>query len=139
MSDLKIKESRTFKADKSELDNLFEYSSQLLEILGFNNRDIIMINTALEEVFVNVCQYAYDGSGSVEVSLSNDRKKVTFVFKDSGKPFNPLEKADPNITASSEEREIGGLGIFMVKKIMDNVKYVYKDGYNILTLEKNRK
>ncbi len=139
MSDVKIMEKRIFKADKSELDNLFEYSSQLLEILGFNNRDIIMINTALEEVFVNVCQYAYDGTGTVEVSLSNDKQKVTFVFKDSGKPFNPLEKADPNITVSSEEREVGGLGIFMVKKIMDHVFYEYKDGFNCLTLEKNRK
>ena len=139
MCDVKIMESRIFKADKKELDNLFEYSSQLLKILGFNNRDIIMINTALEEVFVNVCQYAYEGTGTVEVSLSNDRTKVIFVFKDSGKPFNPLEKADPNITATSEEREVGGLGIFMVKKIMDNVFYEYKDGFNCLTLEKNRK
>ena len=139
MCDVKIMESRIFKADKKELDNLFEYSSQLLEILGFNNRDIIMINTALEEVFVNVCQYAYEGTGTVEVSLSNDRTKVIFVFKDSGKPFNPLLKSDPNITATSEEREVGGLGIFMVKKIMDNVFYEYKDGFNCLTLEKNRK
>ncbi len=139
MSDVKIMESRIFKADKKELDNLFEYSSKLLGILGFNNRDIIMINTALEEVFVNVCQYAYEGTGTVEVSLSNDRTKVIFVFKDSGKPFNPLLKSDPNITATSEEREVGGLGIFMVKKIMDNVFYEYKDGFNCLTLEKNRK
>ena len=139
MSDVKVMESRVFKADKKELDNLFEYSSKLLVILGFNNRDIIMINTALEEVFVNVCQYAYEGTGTVEVSLSNDKSKVIFVFKDNGKPFNPLEKADPNITATSEEREVGGLGIFMVKKIMDNVSYEYKDGFNCLTLEKNRK
>ena len=139
MNDVKILESRIFKADKKELDNLFEYSSKLLALLDFNNRDIIMINTALEEVFVNVCSYAYDGSGTVEVSLSSDMQKVTFVFKDSGKPFNPLDREDPNINASSEEREIGGLGIFMVKKIMDHVFYEYKDGFNVLKLEKNRK
>lgn len=138
MNNIKILESRIFVADVKELDNLFEYSSRLLKILDFSSRDITMINTALEEVFVNVAKYAYDEKGTVEVSLSNDKSKVIFVFRDSGKPFNPLEKADPNINASSDEREIGGLGIFMVKKIMDEVHYEYKDNKNVLTLIKKR-
>ena len=133
-----LMESRIFKADVKELDNLFEYSSTLLEVLDFSKRDIIMINTALEEVFVNVAKYAYDTGGEVEVSLSNDKNKVTFVFRDSGKPFNPLTKEDPNINASSEEREVGGLGIYMVKNIMDNTHYESKDGHNVLTLVKYR-
>ena len=133
-----LMESRIFKADVKELDNLFEYSSSLLKVLGFEKRDVIMINTALEEVFVNVAKYAYEGSGEVEVSLSNDNKKVTFIFRDSGKPFNPLTKEDPNITATSEEREVGGLGIYMVKNIMDETLYEYKDGHNVLTLVKYR-
>lgn len=133
-----LMESRIFKADVKELDNLFEYSSTLLEVLGFKKRDIIMINTALEEVFVNVAKYAYEDTGEVEVTLSNDKNKVTFTFRDSGKPFNPLEKEDPNITAGSEEREIGGLGIYMVKNIMDETFYEYKDNHNILTLVKYR-
>ena len=131
-------ESRTFKADVSELDNLFAYSSTLLNLLNFTRKEIIMINTALEEVFVNVAKYAFDGEGYVEVSLSNDKNNVIFIFKDKGKKFNPLERKDPNINASSDEREIGGLGIFMVKNIMDEVKYSYEDGYNILTLIKKR-
>lgn len=139
MNKVQILESKIFAADVKELDNLFEYSTRLLRILDFSNRDITMINTALEEVFVNVAKYAYDDNGTVEVSLTNDKKKVIFVFKDSGKPFNPLEKADPDINASSDEREIGGLGIFMVKKIMDEVSYEYKDNHNILTLVKMRK
>lgn len=139
VKDIKITESKVFVADVKELDNLFEYSSSLLRLLNFTNRDITLINTALEEVFVNVANYAYEEKGTVEVSLSNDKNKVIFVFKDSGKEFNPLSKEDPNITASSEEREVGGLGIFMVKRIMDEVYYEYKDGYNILTLIKNRK
>ena len=133
-----LMESRIFKADVKELDNLFDYSSTLLEVLDFTKRDIIMINTALEEVFVNVAKYAYEGDGEVEVTLSNDKNKVTFVFRDSGKPFNPLEKEDPNITASSEEREVGGLGIYMVKNIMDETTYEYKDNHNVLTLVKYR-
>ena len=138
MNNIKILESRIFVADVKELDNLFEYSSRLLKILDFSSRDITMINTALEEVFVNVAKYAYDEKGTVEVSLSNDKSKVIFVFRDSGKPFNPLEKADPNINASSDEREIGGLGIFMVKKSMDVIEYEYKDNKNVLTLIKKR-
>ena len=132
-------ECRIFKADVSELDNLFEYSSSLLTILEFTAREITLINTALEEVFVNVAKYAYEGAGFVEVTLSNDRNSVKFVFKDSGRQFNPLEKKDPNITASSDEREVGGLGIFMVKKIMDTVTYEYVNNQNVLTLIKNRK
>jgi sigma-B regulation protein RsbU (phosphoserine phosphatase) len=134
-----LMESKIFKADVKELDSLFEYSSTLLEVLDFSKRDIIMINTALEEVFVNVAKYAYEKGGEVEVTLSNDKNKVTFVFRDSGKPFNPLEKEDPNITASSEEREVGGLGIYMVKNIMDETTYEYKDHHNVLTLVKYRK
>ena len=132
-------ESRIFKADVAELDNLFEYSSKLLKILEFSYKEITLINTALEEIFVNVAKYAYDDAGFVEVTLSNDKSSVKFVFRDSGKPFNPLDKQDPNITASSDEREIGGLGIYMVKQIMDSVAYEYVNNQNVLTLIKNRK
>ena len=134
--DISMTESRVFDADVKELDNLFEYTSSLLRMLDFSNRDIIMINTAIEEVFVNVAKYAYDKNGTVEVTLSKCKNRVSFVFKDSGKPFNPLEREDPNINASSSEREIGGLGIYMVKKIMDEVSYEYVNNQNVLTLIK---
>ena len=134
-----MSESRVFKADVKELDNLFEYSSKLLNQLDFSSRDVIMINTALEEIFVNVAHYAYDNEGTVEITLSRANNKVSFVFKDNGKPFNPLERKDPNITASSDEREIGGLGIYMVKKIMDEVHYEYTNSQNVLTLIKYKK
>ena len=138
-SESTITESRIFNADLKELDNLFDYSSNLLERIGFSPRDIKMINTALEEIFVNVANYAYEDKGYVEVTLSKEKDKVTFVFKDNGKPFNPLDNVEPNIDAPAEEREIGGLGIFMVKKIMDEVKYDYLDNKNILTLVKYKK
>ena len=134
-----ITSSRVFKADTRELHNLFNYSSSLLEILNFSKRDITMINTALEEVFVNVAKYAYKGEGAVEVSLSNEKDSVRFVFRDAGKQFNPLDWPDPKITADSDERDIGGLGIYMAKNIMDEVLYEYVDGCNVLTLVKNRK
>ena len=133
-----IASSRIFKADTRELNNLFNYSSSLLEILNFSKRDIIMINTALEEVFVNVSKYAYKGDGAVEISLANDNDSIRVVFRDAGKPFNPLDKPDPKITANSDEREVGGLGIYMAKNIMDEVLYEYVDGHNVLTLIKHR-
>jgi len=134
-------EKRIFKADTKELDNLFEYSSQILKTLLFSSHDIIMINTALEEIFVNVAHYAYenhDDNAVVEVYLDNDQKKVVFIFRDSGTPFNPLEKEDPNITMNSQDREIGGLGIYMVKNIMDETTYEYINHHNVLTLVKYR-
>lgn len=139
VKEIELVEKKLFKASKDELNNLFEYSSTLLRTLNFNSKEIIMINTALEEVFVNVSNYAYEDGGNVEISLSNDLTKAVFVFTDEGKKFNPLENDDPDISLGSNEREIGGLGIFMVKKIMDKVEYEYKDGKNILTLTKNRK
>ena len=135
-NDITMTESRIFNADVKELNNLFDYTSSLLKMLEFSNRDIIMINTALEEVFVNVANYAYEVKGTVEVTLSKCRNRVSFIFKDNGKPFNPLTREDPNINASSSEREIGGLGIYMVKKIMDEVTYDYLNGQNVLTLVK---
>ena len=138
-NDLYVTESKIFNADVKELDNLREYSTSVLEILEFSNKDITMINTALEEIFVNVANYAYVDKGTIEITLSRYQNKVTFVFKDNGKPFNPLDRKDPNITASSEEREIGGLGIFMVKKIMDEVIYEYVNNQNVLTLIKYKR
>ena len=97
------------------------------------------ITVALEEVFVNVAHYAYpNGSGDVSFARDFDsvRRRMTVQMTDSGIPFDPLAKPDPDITLSAEERQIGGLGIFMMKMTMDDVSYVYKDGQNILTMKK---
>ncbi|MCR5654168.1 MAG: ATP-binding protein [Lachnospiraceae bacterium] len=94
---------------------------------------------AAEEVYVNIAHYAYGGKpgmAKVEIDVTPDPKKCRLVFKDQGTPYNPLEKQDPDITLDVDERAIGGLGIYMVKEIMDDVTYEYKDGYNILTIEK---
>ena len=94
---------------------------------------------AIEEVFVNVAHYAYGGGeGSVEfnISFEKETRKVVFQMIDSGVQFDPLKKADPDITLSAEERNIGGLGIFITKKTMDQVAYTYENGKNILTMIK---
>ncbi len=99
-----------------------------------------MMLIAVEEIFVNIAHYAYGGKSGeavVNLDIKQDPMSCTVVFMDHGIPYNPLEKADPDITLSAEERDIGGLGIFMVKQSMDRVEYRYENGYNILTLEKN--
>ena len=98
-----------------------------------------MINTALEEIFVNVASYAYENQGTIELALSKHLDKVVITIKDNGVPFNPLEKADPDINLDGVDREIGGLGIFMVKKIMDDVSYEYVNNQNVLTLVKYKR
>jgi anti-sigma regulatory factor (Ser/Thr protein kinase) len=88
----------------------------------------------VEEIFVNIAHYAYTPeTGSVTIRMSV-QENIVIEFEDSGKPYNPLEKEDPDIKASAEEREVGGLGIFMVKKIMDKVEYRREGNKNILTI-----
>lgn len=94
---------------------------------------------AVEEIFVNIAHYAYGGkSGEAVINLDivPNPKSCKITFCDQGIPYNPLEKNDPDVTLSAEEREIGGLGIFMVKQSMDSVEYRYENGCNILTIEK---
>ena len=95
------------------------------------------LTIAVEEIFVNIAHYAYTpdvGEVVVRIAIGDE---VVIEFEDKGKPYNPLEKADPDVTLDADEREIGGLGIFMVKKTMDAVEYRYEDGKNLLTIRKS--
>ena len=100
----------------------------------------MQIDVAVEEIFVNISSYAYapeQGTATVRVEVSKDPVTVMITFMDQGMPYDPLAKQDPDVTLSAEARQIGGLGIFMTKKIMDDIAYEYKDGQNILTLKKH--
>lgn len=97
------------------------------------------IDIAVEEIYVNIANYAYHprtGQATICMETEKDSGMMTIRFIDSGIPFNPLEKKDPDVTLSAEERNIGGLGIYMVKKSMDDVSYEYKDGHNVFTIKK---
>ena len=97
------------------------------------------ISVAIEEVFVNVARYAYpngEGEMTLGISFDEETRTVTFRMADRGIPFDPLQKPDPDITLSAEEREIGGLGIFITKKTMDTLSYAYENGENVLTMTK---
>ena len=93
------------------------------------------IDLAVEEIFVNIAHYSGADEAIINCSFENDKLEVT--FSDSGVPFNPLAKPDPDITLNAEEREIGGLGIYLTKKFMDTVSYEYKDGMNCLRIIKS--
>ncbi|MBQ7269909.1 MAG: ATP-binding protein [Bacteroidales bacterium] len=98
------------------------------------------IHLSVEEAVENVVDYAYEGGmGWLEAGTQLDENGpvLTIIIKDAGVPFNPLEKEDPDVTASAEERKIGGLGIFLCKQLMDGISYRYEDGCNILTMTKH--
>ncbi len=99
----------------------------------------MQISVAAEEIYVNIAHYAYapdTGMATIRLDLPEDLSSVTLTFIDSGVPFDPLAKPDPDVSLSAEERDIGGLGIYMTKKTMDDVRYAYRDGKNMLTLKK---
>ena len=136
-----------FHANELELEavteNLQEVQSFVedhLEASGCPMKAQMQIGVAVEEIFVNIANYAYHpdkGTATVRVEVSGAPVCVTITFVDHGVPYDPLAKDDPDVTLSADAREIGGLGIFMTKRIMDDVAYEYKDGQNILTLKKN--
>ena len=93
------------------------------------------IELAVEEIFVNIAHYSGAAEAIINCSFENDKLEIT--FSDSGVPFNPLAKPDPDLTLNAEEREIGGLGIYLTKKFMDTVSYEYKEGMNCLRIIKS--
>ena len=117
-----------------------EYIDSFLENEGCSLKAQTQIDLCVEEIFVNIANYAYgEGKGNAEISVENNDGKVTITFTDSGIAYNPLEKSDPDTTLSADERQIGGLGIFLVKKNMDSVSYEYKDNKNIFSMTKQIK
>lgn len=127
------------KALTENLQELISFVDGHLEDMGASMKAQMQIDIAVEELFVNIAHYAYApdvGEAVISVAKDKEKNQISITFADSGKPYNPLEKLDPDVTLSAEERSIGGLGIFMVKKSMDDMRYEYKDGQNILTITK---
>lgn len=119
------------------LDLILAFVSYLLDLNGCSGKARTQLRTAVEEIYVNQTLYAYpEGDGWAEMRGSVENDAATFTLIDGGTPFDPLAKADPDILLSGEERGIGGLGIFMVKNMVDNVEYEYQDNRNQLTLRK---
>ena len=131
---------KTFQAKTEVLNDVIAFVEQNLESYECPMKMQMAICVAIEELFVNIARYAYpDSEGDMKLGIGFDEQSraITFRVSDKGVPFDPLEKKDPDITLSAEEREIGGLGIFITKKTMDSINYAYEDGENILTMIKN--
>ncbi len=125
----------SLEAKVENLDEVIAFIDAELEGADCPMKKQMQIDVAVEEIFVNIASYAYgDGTGDATISMEIDGSTATITFVDSGMEYDPLKKEDPDVTLSAEERQIGGLGIFIVKKSMDDVKYRYEDGKNILTI-----
>ncbi|MDC7287508.1 ATP-binding protein [Blautia schinkii] len=130
----------TIDAAVENIAKVTEFVDGQLEELGCPMKAQMQIDIAIDELFSNISHYAYNpevGPATVRVEVADNPMSVVITFIDKGVPYDPLAKADPDITLSAEEREIGGLGIYMVKKSMDEISYEYKDGQNILTIKKS--
>ena len=131
--------NRTFPAKDDALPEVLGFVEEMLESFECPMKFQMAVCVAIEEVFVNVAHYAYgDAEGDVNFGIGFDEENRNVIFRmaDKGVPFNPLEKPDPDITLSAEDREIGGLGIFITNKTMDSVTYTYENNENILTMVK---
>ena len=119
------------------MDVILAFVSLLLDTHGCTPKTRTQLRMAVEELYVNVTLYAYtSGDGWAEIRGIVEEGNATFRLIDGGKPFDPLSKPDPDTLLSGEEREIGGLGIYMVKTMVDDLEYEYSSGCNRLTIRK---
>ena len=117
------------------IDEMINPIISSLEEIEANPKAVYQVNLALEEILVNIAKYAYPSNeGKIDISfeISDDKTQLKVVIKDKGKKFNPLEKEDPDLDSSVEERKIGGLGIYLVKKMVDDIKYQRINNQNVL-------
>ena len=134
------------EASTDKLNEVIDAANEMLEEAECPMKVQIQIDVALEEMFVNIAHYAYEETDipeneryadiGMEILDEGGSRRIRITLEDRGIPYDPLAKEDPDITLSVEERKIGGLGIFMVKKSMDHVSYEYRDGKNCFTMEK---
>ena len=129
----------TMPAEDACIPSVIEFVNRELDSVGCSEKKKTQIDIAIDELYSNIAAYAYgDEEGCVTVAVETGEEPciVTLSFRDEGKPFNPLETRDPDVTLPARQRKVGGLGIYMVKKSMDDVLYEYRDGKNILTIRK---
>ena len=128
----------TLHNDVQQISKLADFVDTIAEEASIDPSLAMSLNLALEEAVTNVVMYAYPAGeeGDVDIVAELSDGSLLFTISDKGIPFDPTKKEDADITLGVEERQIGGLGIFLVRQLMDTVEYERKDGYNILTMEK---
>ncbi len=129
----------TLKATIENIPRATAFSDEALEAVECPMKAQMQIDVAMDELFGNIARYAYgpgEGEATVRFHFQEETRTVSITLIDSGIPFNPLSVAEPDTTSAAENRPIGGLGIFLVRKTMDDMAYEYRDGKNILTIRK---
>ena len=131
----------TLDNDIQQIPQLASFVDTVAEEAGIDFSEAMPLNLALEEAVVNVMQYAYPKGtyGTVTIEALFNKEQLRFIISDAGTPFDPTAKEDVDISLEVVDREIGGLGIHLIRQIMDDISYEYKDGKNVLTLHKNIK
>ena len=133
-------EEIVIEARRENLDQVLGFMDAHLERRDCPMKVMLQLDIAVEELFVNIANYAYGdqvGQAVIQLQEEHDPEGISITFIDEGMPFDPLAKPDPDVTLGAMDRSIGGLGIYMVKKSMDDMKYRYEDNRNILTIRKN--
>lgn len=129
----------TVEATIDNIDKVTDFVNEQLEENNCSMKAQMQIDVAIDELFGNIAHYAYSpeiGNATVQIEVQPSPLSVIITFIDNGMPYDPLAKADPDVTASADERDIGGLGIYLVKKSMDEISYEYNKGRNILKIKK---
>ena len=127
------------EAEVEKLPEVQAFAEERLAAADCPVKTLMQIDLAVEEIFVNIASYAYApgrGKARMRVTLSDDPRAVTIVFSDRGVPYDPLARVDPDVKLTAAERDVGGLGVYMTKQIMDEMSYRFEDGANVLTLKK---
>ena len=135
-----MKKELTIEAATENIETVTDFVLSELDKYGCPAKAKTQIAIVIDELFGNIARYAYTpdmGDATVQLEIEDDPLSVLITFIDNGKPFNPLEHKNPDVTAPADERGIGGLGIYLVKKTMNMVEYEYKDGQNVLSVKKD--
>ncbi len=137
--DIRYKKHVSLSNDVKDIARLATFVDHVCEAMGFDMSTTMQMNLAMEEAVVNVMNYAYPPGikGNIDIDAEANDLRLKFIISDSGTPFDPTTKEDVDTSLSAEERAIGGLGIHLVRSIMDSINYEYVDGMNVLTLRKN--
>ena len=128
-------DSRSFFLDKGSFDSVTEYIAEKCVMAGCDEDTVSHITIAASEILANIDSYAYKNGGEVEIVTQCRDRRMTVIFKDSGPPFNPLQVKEPDVTVPLSERAHGGLGIFIVRNLVNDVRYAYENRQNVLTIE----
>ena len=134
-----MKEELVIEAVIDNLDDVNLFVHKSIKQFEVSKRALMQLDVVVEEIFVNIASYAYSpNTGLVKILLQTDIEplSISLTFIDSGVPYNPLEKSDPDVNLSADDRQIGGLGIFLTKNFVDDISYQFLDGQNILKIEK---